>query len=112
MLKTLITSIILLVATALPLQAQRRGLECGPYNNCRGQGGEAHYGQVCTNNRNSRINVRRGPGTNYDSWGQIPNGRTVSIYDSTMGHDRGGYRWRRIEINGREGWVRSDYVCD
>ncbi|MDJ0845730.1 SH3 domain-containing protein [Crocosphaera sp.] len=111
MFKTLMASIILLGAAALPLQAQRQeqGPGCGPYDNC---GGQAHYGQICTNDRRGRLNVRTGPGTNYRFWTQLSNGQTVTIYNSTIGHDGGGYRWQRIYINGREGWVRSDYVCD
>ena len=112
MLKTLIASIVLLGATALPIHAQRQGPGCGPYDNCRGQGGPAHYGQICTNDRGGRLNVRTGPGVNYRPWTQVANGQTVTLYDSRMGHDGGGYRWQRIYLNGREGWVRSDYVCD
>ena len=111
MLKTLMASIILVGTTALPMQAQQ-GPGCGYRDNCRGQGGQGHYGQICTNDRNGRLNVRNGPGTNYGTWTQVRNRHTVALYRSTTGHDGAGYRWQQVYINGREGWVRSDYVCD
>ncbi len=111
MLKTLISSIILVGTTALPMQAQQ-GPGCGPYDNCGAAGGRGHYGQICTRDRNGRLNVRNGPGTNYGYWTQVRNGQTVALYRSAMGHVGGGYRWQQVYINGREGWVRSDYVCD
>ena len=113
MLKTLMASIILVGATALPMQAQRQGPGCGPYDNCRGgRGGQGYYGQICTNDRNGRLNVRNGPGVNYRRWTQVRNGQTVMIVNSAMGHDGGRYRWQQVYINGRKGWVRADYVCD
>jgi hypothetical protein len=114
MLKTAIASLILLGVTALPLKAQyQQGPGCGPDDNCyRGRGGEASYERICTNNRTGRLNVRIGPGTNYRSVTQVPNGQTVPVFDSAMGQDGEGYRWQRIDYNGMQGWVRSDYLCE
>ena len=112
MLKTFIASIIFLAATAFPVNGQQ-GPGCDRYDNChRGRGGTASYGQICTNNRNGSLNVRTGPGRNDPSRAQIPNGRTVSLFDSAMGHDGEGYRWQYIDQNGVQGWVRYDYVCE
>ncbi|WP_009543283.1 SH3 domain-containing protein [Crocosphaera subtropica] len=111
MLKTFMTGLLLLGATALPMNAQQ-GPGCGRYDNCYPQGGEAYYGRICTNSRSGRLNVRTGPGTNYRSLTQIPNGTTVPVFDRTSGQDGTPHTWQRINYNGVQGWVRSDYICD
>ncbi len=113
MLKTLMTGVLLVATTALPLSAQQ-GPGCGRYDNCppRGGGRGGSYSRICTNSPNGRLNIRTGPGTNYRRLGQVPNGAQVPIWGSARGRDGQSYRWQNISYNGVQGWVRSDYVCD
>ncbi len=107
MLKTLMTSTMLL-AIALPLNAQGPG--CGPTDGyCqRGTGGQ--YGRVCTRDRNSRLSLRTGPGQNFGKIMEIPNGRSIGLLEGRYGPD--GIYWWQANYNGRQGWVRADYICD
>ncbi|MEA5511578.1 SH3 domain-containing protein [Crocosphaera sp. UHCC 0190] len=111
MLKTLITSAILLSLAVLPSQAQF-GPACGPSDGaCRpGTGGENPYGRVCTNQRNGRLSMRTGPGQNYRKVTEIPNGNYVALSEGEYGPD--GIYWWRANYNGQGGWVRSDFVCN
>lgn len=110
MLKTFMTGLILLAATASPINAQQ-GPGCNSYDNCP-RGGRGYYARICTNNRSGTLNVRTGPGRNYRSLTQVPNGTTIPVFDRASGQDGQSYTWQRINYNGVQGWVRSDYVCD
>ncbi len=62
----------------------------------------AETGTVVVNGRNT-LNVRSGPGTDYDKIGVLKNGETVVI----LGRDG---TWLRIEYEGQTAWVYSKYV--
>lgn len=62
----------------------------------------AETGTVAVDGRNV-LNVRSGPGTDYDKIGALENGETVVI----LGRDG---TWLRIEYEGREAWVYSKYI--
>jgi hypothetical protein len=111
MLKTFITSAVLLTLTTLPTQAQF-GPACGPSDgNCQPRsGGQNPYGRICTHQRNGRLSMRTGPGRNYNKITEIPNGNIVALSGGQYGTD--GIYWWRANYNGRGGWVRSDYVCN
>lgn len=51
------------------------------------------------------LNVRKGPGLNYDKIGMLEQGQEVDLIGVT--NDR---YWWAIEINGNIGWVAADYV--
>ena len=51
---------------------------------------------------NSRLNVRLGPGTNYEIIGSLPRETKVTVYEEQS-------NWARIGINR---WVCSDYLSD
>ncbi|GBF81540.1 SH3 domain-containing protein [Aphanothece sacrum] len=111
--KTIIASAIFLGVAILPLKAQVQvGPGCGRTDGyCRrGTGGENPYGRVCTNQRDGRLSMRSGPGQNYQKLTEIPNGRTIAIYEGQYGPD--GIYWWQANYNGRGGWVRADYVCN
>lgn len=56
-----------------------------------------------TVDRGNVLNVRSGPGTDYDRIGSLENGVTVVILEQEG-------TWLRIEFEGQEGWVYSKYV--
>jgi uncharacterized protein YraI len=96
----LLTATALLFTLALPATAQ-----VGPaYRSAQGS-----YSTVCTAERGSSLTLRSGPGKNYRSLTQVRDGRTISINGSQNGRD--GFRWLLTSANGRQGWVRADYVC-
>lgn len=49
------------------------------------------------------VNVRRGPGTDYDIVAKEPNSAKVNIYQISA---VGAYRWARTD----SGWIRMDYI--
>ena len=53
----------------------------------------------------AEVNLRKGPGTNYDSIGTVPTGTQLT---------RTGYTdsWTRVQYNGQEVFVYSTYVTD
>lgn len=55
----------------------------------------------------SSLNVRSGPGTDYDVITTVDNGMTLAITGET---ETGGMTWYQVEANGKTGFVRSDYV--
>jgi uncharacterized protein YraI len=87
----LAVSLILSSAIALPAHAEDTN----------------HY--VCTNNSNSSLTLRRGPGKGYNQIRQIPTGRGVNFIESRASGD--GFTWYKVSYKGSIGWVRSDYVC-
>jgi uncharacterized protein YraI len=89
----LAASLILSSAVALPAHADDGGVTY----------------RVCTNNSNSSLTLRRGPGKGYNQIRQIPTGRGINFIDSTTSGD--GFTWYKISYKGSIGWVRSDYVC-
>ena len=97
----ILTATALLFAIALPAAAQ-----VGPaYRSAQGN----NYGNVCTAERGSTLSLRSGPGKNYRALTQIRDGRGISLNSSQYGSD--GFKWWLTSANGRQGWVRADYVC-
>jgi uncharacterized protein YraI len=97
----ILTATALLFAIALPATAQ-----VGPaYRSAQGNS----YGNVCTAERGSSLSLRSGPGKNYLALTQIRDGNSVALYNSQYGRD--GFKWWLTSANGRQGWVRADYVC-
>ena len=58
----------------------------------------------------NNLNMRAGPGTSTSKLHLIPDGSTVNIYETTEGLDNASETWYHIEFEGREGYVRSDYI--
>ena len=90
----------LLFSVALPATAQ-----VGPAYMSQ----NASYGNVCTAERGSSLSIRSGPGKNYRVLTQVRDGSSLAISNSQTGRD--GFRWLLTSANGRQGWVRADYVC-
>ncbi len=59
------------------------------------------FGYVQTSG--SPLNVRSGPGTDYDIIKQIPNGEKVEIIEQKG-------EWVKIKHNEKDGWVYSEYI--
>jgi uncharacterized protein YraI len=97
----ILTATALLFAIALPAAAER----VGPAYQAQG----SSYGNVCTAERGSSLSLRSGPGKNYRVLTQIRDGNSVSLFSSQYGRD--GFKWWLTNANGRQGWVRADYVC-
>jgi uncharacterized protein YraI len=98
----ILTVTALLLAIALPATAQ-----VGPaYRSAQGNS----YGNVCTAERGSSLSLRNGPGKNYRVLTQIRDGNSVALYNSQYGRD--GFKWWLTSANGRQGWIRADYVCN
>jgi uncharacterized protein YraI len=99
----ILTATALLFAIALPATAQ-----VGPaYSGRYAQG--TSYGNVCTATRGSSLSLRNGPGKNYRVLTQIRDGNSVALTNSQYGSD--GFKWWLTSANGRQGWVRADYIC-
>ncbi|PSB56412.1 SH3 domain-containing protein [Chamaesiphon polymorphus CCALA 037] len=98
----ILTATALLLATTLPAAAERVG---PAYRSAQGNS----YGNVCTSERGSSLSLRTGPGKNYRALTQIRDGNSVVLFNSTYGRD--GFKWWQTAANGRQGWVRADYVC-
>jgi uncharacterized protein YraI len=95
----ILTATALLFAIALPATAQVA------YRSAQGDS----YGNVCTAERGSSLSLRSGPGKNYRALTQIRDGNSVVLTNSQYGRD--GFKWWLTSANGRQGWVRADYVC-
>jgi uncharacterized protein YraI len=54
----------------------------------------------------TNLNLRTGPGTNYQSLGAIPNGARVDVRGCTS-----GYGWCQVDYAGRFGWASSRYLA-
>jgi uncharacterized protein YraI len=52
------------------------------------------------------INLRTGPGTQYQSMGRIPNGVVIGVAGCTN-----GYGWCRVNYRGLDGWASSRYIA-
>ena len=52
----------------------------------------------------TNLNLREGPGTNYDLIDSIPSKSIVLV----LGHNNGN--WYKVKYNGQEGWVSGDYL--
>ncbi|GEM_PF-719944 len=50
----------------------------------------------------SSLNVRTGPGTNYDKIGSLSQGASAKVLEEKDG-------WYRIEYEGKEGWISAEY---
>jgi len=66
-----------------------------------GMGGGTPAGTVRVS---TYLNVRSGPGTNYDVIGKLYNGNNVDILEESGG-------WYKINYNGQEAWVCGKYVA-
>jgi uncharacterized protein YraI len=94
----------LLFAISLPANAQ-----VGPaYSNRVTK--NLTYGKVCTTHQGSSLSIRSGPGKNYRVLKQVSSGTGLSFNGSQYGKD--GFQWLRTSTNGRQGWVRADYICE
>ena len=58
-------------------------------------------------NTSSSLNIRSGPGTSYSVISKADGGTPLSITGQT---EEGDEVWYQVEIDGRNGYVRSDYV--
>jgi uncharacterized protein YgiM (DUF1202 family) len=103
----------LFFAIALPATAQA---QVGPaYSTRSAQGSPDHrtvmgsYGYACTAERGSSLAVRSGPGKNYRVLTKVRDGNGISLDRSQYGKD--GFKWWLTSDNGRQGWIRADYVC-
>lgn len=97
----ILTATVLLFAIAIPATAQ-----VGPaYRYAQGNS----YGNACTVERGSYLSLRSGPGKNYRVLTQIRDGNSLVLFNNQYGND--GFRWWLTAANGRQGWVRADYVC-
>jgi uncharacterized protein YraI len=52
------------------------------------------------------LNLRAGPGTQYQSVGVLPNGAVVDVRGCTS-----GYSWCRVNYQGYDGWASSRYLA-
>ena len=57
-------------------------------------------------NVSSFLNVRSGPGTNYDKVGEAHAGDKYTVLEQNVG----GSEWHKISFSGIEGYVHSDYL--
>lgn len=60
---------------------------------------------TCYINAGGNVNMRKGPGTNYDVINVIEDGEQVTVCGSSG-------EWRLIQYNEKYAWVHSDYVSD
>ena len=56
------------------------------------------------------VHVRKGAGTDYGIMGTLERG-TIVTYLRLTKKDKKGTKWYKINYNGNEGWVCSDYAC-
>lgn len=54
----------------------------------------------------SALNIRSGPGTNYERIGSLPYGTKVKVNGKTKDN------WFRIQWNGKEGFISGQYITD
>ena len=55
------------------------------------------------------VNIRTGPGTEYESIGKLNKGDIVGVHRLKTGKD--GKKWAKIDLGDWEsGWVRADYL--
>ena len=71
-----------------------------------GYAGSVRYGVVSA--YGDGLNVRKGPGTNYDKVGYISDGTTVTVTGEKKASD--GAVWYAIDVNGGTGYVHSMYI--
>ncbi|MBD2357478.1 SH3 domain-containing protein [Tolypothrix sp. FACHB-123] len=102
MFKVLMAS-ALIFAAALPVGAQE--VRSGSVRISQN-----YVAYVCTNDVGGTLTLRTGPGTNYKKIRQIPAGNKITVIGYTTGSD--GFEWFRVNFRKKEGWVRSDYVCN
>jgi uncharacterized protein YraI len=98
MLKVLFAGTLILSSAILPASA-----EVGP-----GVGG-GYDAYVCTNDTGGRLTMRKGPGRKHGQIRQIPVGSNIRVVNNTQGKD--GFQWFLVSFKGKQGWVRSDFVC-
>lgn len=89
MIKVLASLVIFAAATVAPASAQ--------------------WAMTCTQQQNSSVNLRIGPGKNNRIVASIPNESYVRALTWVWGSD--GMRWWKVEANGLIGWMRGDYMC-
>ena len=54
------------------------------------------------------VNLRKGPGLNYDTMGSVPEG-TVLEYLGAVSTDERGVDWYKVEYKGKAAWISSKY---
>lgn len=54
------------------------------------------------------VNIRSGPGVNYGLLGQVSTGYT--FVTSGEAKDKDGYLWYKFSYNGKDGYIRSDFL--
>lgn len=110
-LKKVFTSLALsvVILSGVSISASARTID----NNTVKPSSEAYSGAgalVRTHNGN-RLNVRRGPGTNYSIIGSLGNGEPVAILGSNSSVD---WQYVKYTIDGtndaKVGWVYGDYI--
>lgn len=52
------------------------------------------------------LNIRTGPGADYQRWGTIPGGGRVSVHGCLS-----GYNWCDVTWRGERGWVSGNYLA-
>ena len=68
---------------------------------------------ICTRNPNGMVNLREGPGVQYDIIASLPN-ETLVYVGGVVSVDSLGNEWFSVQVdslNHASGYVRSDYVC-
>ena len=102
----ILTATVLFFTTVLPATVLPATAQVGPaYRAAQSY----NYATVCTAERGSSLSVRSGPGKSYRVLTKVRDGSTIGFNTSQYGQD--GFRWLLTSANGREGWVRADYVC-
>ncbi len=66
--------------------------------------------KVCSNDTKASLSLRVGPGRNYQTIREIPNGEEVALISGEYGQD--GAWWWRVAYKNRPGWARADFLCD
>lgn len=54
------------------------------------------------------VNLRKGPGMNYDKMGSVSSGTSLEYLDETSTDER-GVDWYKVEFKGKTAWISSKY---
>jgi murein DD-endopeptidase MepM/ murein hydrolase activator NlpD len=58
----------------------------------------------------SGVNVRSGPGGSYSPVARMNYRESTAILDCRAGEDNAAFYWVKVSYQGREGWVREDFL--
>lgn len=104
---------IVAIVSALTISTSMEALAQNTFGNERSQ----CQATLTATNRNSRITLRSGPGTNYRSVGYGLVGDRVYVLtvippEVDYQKDRQGYGWYRVGFprSGAKGWIREDFL--